>query len=90
MLSYNFFERIADLFLEGVSAGSTSEPGGQVQCAKVAFTMEIATRLTAVDNHPMNLVLGFGLKYLREHFKPWIQDQGGWVWHFDSLHLCVA
>ncbi|NWX69307.1 B2L14 protein, partial [Alca torda] len=78
MLSYTFFKRITDLFLEDVSAVSTSEPGGQVQCTKVAFTMEVVTRLTAVDNHPMNLVLGFGLKYLREHFKPWIQDQGGW------------
>uniref|UniRef100_A0A8C8AYR2 Uncharacterized protein n=1 Tax=Otus sunia TaxID=257818 RepID=A0A8C8AYR2_9STRI len=79
MLSYAFFERITDMFLEDVSADSTNEPGGQVQITKVAFTMEVATRLTAVDNHPMNLVLGFGLKYLREHFRPWIQDQGGWV-----------
>ncbi|NXQ83424.1 B2L14 protein, partial [Nyctibius grandis] len=78
MLSYTFFKRITDLFLEDVSEDSTSEPGGQVQCTKVALTMEVATRLTAVDNHPMNLVLGFGLKYLRENFKPWIQDQGGW------------
>ncbi|KFV89108.1 Apoptosis facilitator Bcl-2-like 14 [Fulmarus glacialis] len=85
MLSYPFFKRITDLFLEGVSADSTSEPGGQVQCTKVAFTMEAATRLTAVDNHPMNLVLGFGLKYLREHFKPWIQDQGGWEKALTSL-----
>ncbi|NXK11377.1 B2L14 protein, partial [Herpetotheres cachinnans] len=78
MLSYTFFKRITDLFLEDVSAGSTSEPESQIQCMKVAFIMEVATRLTAVDNHPMNLVLGFGSKYLREHFKPWIQDQGGW------------
>ncbi|NXJ62420.1 B2L14 protein, partial [Rostratula benghalensis] len=79
MLSYTFFKRITDLFLEDVSAASASTTGDQEQCTKVAFTMEVATRLTAVDNHPMNLVLGFGLKYLREHFKPWIQDQGGWV-----------
>lgn len=85
MLSYTFFKRITDLFLEDVSAVSTSEPRDQVQCAKVAFTMEVATRLTAVDNHPMNLVLGFGLKYLREHFKPWIQDQGGWEKVLTSL-----
>ncbi|KFW91337.1 Apoptosis facilitator Bcl-2-like 14 [Phalacrocorax carbo] len=85
MLSYTFFKRITDLFLEDVSANSISEPGGQVQCKKVAFTMEVATRLTAVDNHPMNLVLGFGLKYLREHFKPWIQDQGGWEKALTSL-----
>ncbi|KFV56906.1 Apoptosis facilitator Bcl-2-like 14 [Gavia stellata] len=85
MLSYTFFKRITDLFLEDISADSKSEPGGQVQCTKVAFTMEVATRLTAVDNHPMNLVLGFGLKYLREHFKPWIQDQGGWEKALTSL-----
>ncbi|NWH50346.1 B2L14 protein, partial [Fregata magnificens] len=85
MLSYTFFKRITDLFLEDVSADSTREPRGQVQCTKVAFTMEVATRLTAVDNHPMNLVLGFGLKYLREHFKPWIQDQGGWEKALTSL-----
>ncbi|NXW86645.1 B2L14 protein, partial [Alopecoenas beccarii] len=79
MLSYTFFKRITDLFLNDAVRDSPSEPESQVQCAKVAFTMEVATRLNAVDNHPMNLVLGFGLKYLREHFKPWIQDQGGWV-----------
>lgn len=79
MLSYPFFKRITDVLLEDVSAASTREPGGRIQCTKVAFAMEAAARLTAVDNHPMNVVLGFGLKYLREHFKPWIQDQGGWV-----------
>ncbi|XP_053927775.1 apoptosis facilitator Bcl-2-like protein 14 [Cuculus canorus] len=85
MLSYTFFKRITDLFLEAVSAGAPSEPGGKVQYTKLAFAMEVATRLTAVDNHPMNLVLGFGLKYLREHFKPWIQDQGGWEKALTSL-----
>ncbi|XP_009962662.2 apoptosis facilitator Bcl-2-like protein 14 [Tyto alba] len=85
MLSYTFFKRITDLFLEDVSADSTSETTDQVQFTKVAFTMEVATRLTAVDNHPMNLVLGFGLKYLREHFRPWIQDQGGWEKALTSL-----
>lgn len=85
MLSYTFFERITDLFLEDVSADSTSEPEGQVQCKKVAYTMEVATRLTPVDNHPMNRVLGFGAKYLRQHFRPWIQDQGGWEKALTSL-----
>ncbi|XP_061866066.1 apoptosis facilitator Bcl-2-like protein 14 [Colius striatus] len=85
MLSYTFFRRITDLFLEDVSADSKNEAVGQVQCTKVAFTMEIATRLTAVDNHPMNLVLGFGLKYLKEHFRPWIQEQGGWEKALTSL-----
>ncbi|KFV83314.1 Apoptosis facilitator Bcl-2-like 14, partial [Struthio camelus australis] len=78
MLSYTFFKRVTDLILEDVSADSTSKTEGQIQCTKVAFTLEVATRLTAVDNHPMNMVLGFGIKYLREHFTPWIQNQGGW------------
>ncbi|XP_054669417.1 apoptosis facilitator Bcl-2-like protein 14 isoform X1 [Grus americana] len=85
MLSYPFFKRITDVLLEDVSAASTREPGGRIQCTKVAFAMEVAARLTAVDNHPMNVVLGFGLKYLREHFKPWIQDQGGWEKALTSL-----
>ncbi|NXI68204.1 B2L14 protein, partial [Anseranas semipalmata] len=78
MLSYTFFERITDTFLEDVSADSANETEGQLQCTKVAFTLEVVTRLTAVDNHPMNLVMGFGSKYLKEHFSPWIRDRGGW------------
>ncbi|XP_062426841.1 apoptosis facilitator Bcl-2-like protein 14 isoform X2 [Rhea pennata] len=85
MLSYTFFERITDLILEDVSADSTSQTEGQVQCTKVAFALEVAARLTAVDNHPMNMVLGFGIKYLREHFTPWIQKQGGWEKALTSL-----
>ncbi|XP_035406966.1 apoptosis facilitator Bcl-2-like protein 14 [Cygnus atratus] len=85
MLSYTFFERVTDTFLEDVSADSTNETESQLQCAKVAFTLEIATRLTAVDNHPMNLVMGFGSKYLKEHFSPWIRDRGGWEKALTSL-----
>ncbi|NXK50235.1 B2L14 protein, partial [Chauna torquata] len=85
MLSYTFFERVTDTFLEDVSADSTNETEGQLQCTKVAFALEVATRLTAVDNHPMNLIMGFGSKYLKEHFSPWIRDQGGWEKALNSL-----
>ncbi|NXC37941.1 B2L14 protein, partial [Penelope pileata] len=85
LLSYAFFERLTDMFLEDVSADSMNETENQLQCTKVAFAMEVATRLTAVDNHPMNLVMGFGLKYLQEHFSPWIRDQGGWDKALSSL-----
>uniref|UniRef100_A0A8C9FIV7 Apoptosis facilitator Bcl-2-like protein 14 n=1 Tax=Pavo cristatus TaxID=9049 RepID=A0A8C9FIV7_PAVCR len=85
MLSYAFFERLTDLFLENVSADSINETEDRLQCTKVAFALEVATRLTAVDNHPMNLVMGFGLKYLQEHFSPWIRDRGGWDKALSSL-----
>ncbi|XP_075757167.1 apoptosis facilitator Bcl-2-like protein 14 isoform X2 [Pelodiscus sinensis] len=78
MLSYSFFKKLTDQYLEEVPQGSTKETEDKIQCTKAAFAMEVTTRLTAVDNHPMNAVLGFGVKYLKEHFSPWIQNHGGW------------
>ncbi|XP_043389982.1 apoptosis facilitator Bcl-2-like protein 14 isoform X1 [Chelonia mydas] len=78
MLSYAFFKKLTDQYLEEVPGDSTKETEGKIQCTKAAFVMEVTTRLTAVDNHPMNMVLGFGVKYLKENFSPWIQNHGGW------------
>ncbi|XP_059582643.1 apoptosis facilitator Bcl-2-like protein 14 isoform X1 [Alligator mississippiensis] len=78
MFSYAFFKKVTDQFLEDIPMDSIKEDEDKIQYTKVAFTLEVATRLTAVDNHPMNLVLGFGSKYLKEHFSPWIQNHGGW------------
>ncbi|KAG6939533.1 BCL2 like 14 [Chelydra serpentina] len=78
MLSYAFFKKLTDQYLEEVPGDSTRETEGKIQCTKAAFVMEVTTRLTAVDNHPMNMVLGFGVKYLKENFSPWIQNHGGW------------
>ncbi|XP_070611351.1 apoptosis facilitator Bcl-2-like protein 14 [Erythrolamprus reginae] len=79
LTSYSFFTRVTDQLLEEVPIDSTASSEEEVKTMKVALVMEAATRLTAVDNHPMNLVLGFGTKYLQEHFSPWIQSQGGWL-----------
>ncbi|XP_067387100.1 apoptosis facilitator Bcl-2-like protein 14 isoform X2 [Emydura macquarii macquarii] len=78
MLSYAFFKKLTDQFLQEVPGDSTRETEGKVQCTKAAFVMEVTTRLTAVDNHPMNMVMGFGIKYLKENFTPWVQKHGGW------------
>ncbi|XP_030395228.1 apoptosis facilitator Bcl-2-like protein 14 isoform X2 [Gopherus evgoodei] len=78
MLSYAFFKKLTDQYLKEIPGDSTRETEGKIQCTKAAFVMEVTTRLTAVDNHPMNMVLGFGVKYLKEHFSPWIQNHGGW------------
>ncbi|XP_077166785.1 apoptosis facilitator Bcl-2-like protein 14 isoform X2 [Paroedura picta] len=77
LMSYSFFGRIADQVLEEVPVDSTGDSEAHIQRTKVAYVMEVTTRLTAVDNHPMNLVLGFGTKYLKENFMPWICSQGG-------------
>ncbi|XP_015265003.1 PREDICTED: apoptosis facilitator Bcl-2-like protein 14 [Gekko japonicus] len=78
LMSYSFFRRITDQFLEVVPVDPMGDSETHVQSTKVAYVMEVTTRLTAVDNHPMNLVLGFGTKYLKENFRPWVCSQGGW------------
>ncbi|KAH0616375.1 hypothetical protein JD844_027419 [Phrynosoma platyrhinos] len=79
LMSYAFFRRVADQFLEEAPACSTMDSEVQIQSTRVAFAMEVTARLTAMDRHPMNIVLGFGTRYLKENFSPWIHSQGGWV-----------
>ncbi|XP_036879012.2 apoptosis facilitator Bcl-2-like protein 14 isoform X1 [Manis javanica] len=75
-LSYSVFKTITDHFLRGVDTRGESEV--RAQGFKAALAIDVTAKLTAVDNHPMNRVLGFGTKYLRDNFSPWVQQHGGW------------
>ncbi|EQB78993.1 apoptosis facilitator Bcl-2-like protein [Camelus ferus] len=75
-LTYPVFKTITDQFLRGVDTRGESEV--KVHSFKAALAIDAMSKLTAVDNHPMNKVLGFGAKYLKENFTPWIQQHGGW------------
>lgn len=75
-LTYGVFKTITDQFLRGVDTRGESEV--KAQGFKVALAIDATAKLTAIDNHPMNKVLGFGTKYLKENFSPWIQQHGGW------------
>uniref|UniRef100_A0A8C6G178 BCL2 like 14 n=1 Tax=Moschus moschiferus TaxID=68415 RepID=A0A8C6G178_MOSMO len=75
-LSYPVFKTITDQFLRDVDTRGESEV--RAQGFKAALAIDIIAKLTTVDNHPMNRVLGFGTKYLKENFSPWIQQHGGW------------
>ncbi|XP_038610417.1 apoptosis facilitator Bcl-2-like protein 14 [Tachyglossus aculeatus] len=75
-LNYSTFKSIVDRFLGGVNTRGKPEVG--TLRTRVAFAVDVTARLTSVDNHPMNRVLGFGSKYLRENFTPWVQQHGGW------------
>lgn len=83
-LSYSIFKSITDQFLRGVDTRGESEV--RAQSFKAALAIDVMTKLTALDTHPMNRVLGFGTKYLKEHFSPWVQQHGGWV---SAFHLTV-
>ncbi|XP_072876592.1 apoptosis facilitator Bcl-2-like protein 14 isoform X3 [Chlorocebus sabaeus] len=75
-LSYSVFKTITDQVLMGVDTRGESEV--KAQGFKAALAIDVTAKLTAIDNHPMNRVLGFGTKYLKENFSPWIQQHGGW------------
>lgn len=76
-LSYSVFKTITDQFLRGVDTRGESEV--KAQSFKAALAIDAMAKLTTIDNHPMNRVLGFGTKYLKENFSPWVQQHGGWV-----------
>ncbi|XP_045684922.1 apoptosis facilitator Bcl-2-like protein 14 isoform X1 [Phyllostomus hastatus] len=75
-LTYPVFKTITDQFLRGIDTRGESEV--KAQGFKAALAIDVTAKLTAIDNHPMNKVLGFGTKYLKDHFSPWIQQHGGW------------
>uniref|UniRef100_A0A8D1JWW9 Apoptosis facilitator Bcl-2-like protein 14 n=1 Tax=Sus scrofa TaxID=9823 RepID=A0A8D1JWW9_PIG len=75
-LSYSVFKTITDQFLRGVDTRGESEV--KAQSFKAALAIDAMAKLTTIDNHPMNRVLGFGTKYLKENFSPWVQQHGGW------------
>ncbi|XP_055467721.1 apoptosis facilitator Bcl-2-like protein 14 isoform X2 [Psammomys obesus] len=75
-LSYSVFKTITDLFLKDVDTRGESEV--KAQGFKAALAIDAIAKLTAIDNHPMNRMLGFGTKYLKEYFSPWVQRNGGW------------
>ncbi|XP_077612589.1 apoptosis facilitator Bcl-2-like protein 14 isoform X2 [Crocuta crocuta] len=76
LLCYRVFKNITDQFLRGVDTRGESEV--RAQGFKAALAIDVIGKLTAIDNHPMNRVLGFGTKYLKDSFSPWVQQHGGW------------
>ncbi|TSK13212.1 Apoptosis facilitator Bcl-2-like protein 14 [Bagarius yarrelli] len=82
-LSYGFFEKLTLMFMKRLSPNELPTTQSRQQ-AKIALTCELTSRLNAIDNHPMNRVLGFGAKYLQDHFTPWVIQQGGYEKVFDT------
>ncbi|XP_015353655.1 apoptosis facilitator Bcl-2-like protein 14 isoform X1 [Marmota marmota marmota] len=76
IMTYSVFKTITDQFLGNVDTRGESEV--KAQGFKAALAIDAIGKLTAIDNHPMNRVLGFGTKYLKENFSPWVQQHGGW------------
>uniref|UniRef100_A0A4W5NMR9 Apoptosis facilitator Bcl-2-like protein 14 n=1 Tax=Hucho hucho TaxID=62062 RepID=A0A4W5NMR9_9TELE len=77
LFGYSLYERTISTFLSRL--GLTSDPSTQGSPkAQIALTCEVTSRLSAVDSLPMSRVLGFGAKYLQDHFSSWAIQQGGY------------
>lgn len=74
--SYGFFQRLTEAYVENMVP--VSEPEAAQQSSKIALCVHATTKLTALDNHPMNRMFGFGARYLKENYSQWIKEQGGW------------
>ncbi|KAM4614862.1 uncharacterized protein ACJ7VT_010096 [Polymixia lowei] len=85
--NYSFFERLISGFLgkmgfttfDPEALGSEGSPKTQI-----ALTCEVTSRLSAVSTHPMSRLLGFGARYLQEHYSTWATQQGGYEEAFEN------
>ncbi|XP_014063311.2 apoptosis facilitator Bcl-2-like protein 14 isoform X1 [Salmo salar] len=77
LFGYSLYERTISTFLSRL--GLTSDPSTEgSRKDQIALTCEVTSRLSAVDSLPMSRVLGFGAKYLQDHFSSWAKQQGGY------------
>ncbi|XP_075066766.1 apoptosis facilitator Bcl-2-like protein 14 isoform X2 [Mixophyes fleayi] len=77
--SYGFFSKLTEYYLSDTAPAAESVQEEQTNnMTKIALCIDATTKLTALDNQPMNKVLGFGVRYLKENYSPWIESQGGW------------
>ncbi|KAG8438722.1 hypothetical protein GDO86_005061 [Hymenochirus boettgeri] len=75
-MSYDFFKKMAEVYLSESVPPSMTE--SEEKSSKLALCIDVTTRLTTLESQPMNKVLGFGAKYLKDNYSPWIHQQGGW------------
>ncbi|XP_056133293.1 apoptosis facilitator Bcl-2-like protein 14 isoform X2 [Lampris incognitus] len=76
---YGFFKSLMSAIFRktGFKAFDLTEPQGSPK-AEIALTCEVASRLSVVNTHPMNRLLGYGARYLQEHYSQWATQHGGY------------
>lgn len=84
---YSFFEKLMDglLIKMGLKTPDPEALGPKASPkTHIAVTCEVASRLSAVNTLPMNLMLSHGAKYLQEYYSSWVQQNGGYEEAFYS------
>ncbi|XP_071776723.2 uncharacterized protein LOC139928181 [Centroberyx gerrardi] len=85
--NYSVFERLISTFLSKMGFVTFDPdalgPQGSPK-THIALTCEVTSRLSAVDTLPMSRLLGFGARYLQDHYSAWAAQQGGYERAFDS------
>ncbi|KAM9845609.1 uncharacterized protein ACBR49_010642 [Aulostomus maculatus] len=85
--SYAWYEAFIKTLLRkmGLWNADPEAPGPKTSPkTQIAVTCEVTSRLSAVDTLPMNRLMGYGAKYLQNHFSTWVKQQGGYEEAFKS------
>ncbi|XP_039995771.1 apoptosis facilitator Bcl-2-like protein 14 [Xiphias gladius] len=85
--NYSFFKTVITTLLMRMGL-RTSNPDSPGPCAspkaQIAVTCEATRRFSTMDTLPTSRLLGFGARYLIEHYSSWVQEQGGYDAAFQS------
>nr|XP_019960408.1 PREDICTED: apoptosis facilitator Bcl-2-like protein 14 [Paralichthys olivaceus] len=79
--NYAFFKRIITTLLTrmGMRTSDPDSPGPHASPkTQIAVACEATSRLSAMDTQPMNRLLGYGSRYLKEYYSSWAQEHGGY------------
>ncbi|XP_031438960.1 apoptosis facilitator Bcl-2-like protein 14 isoform X1 [Clupea harengus] len=76
--TYSFFKTVMSGFLAKLNLTQSNPFTESPEKTKIAMTCDVVTRLSTMDTHPMSQAMGFGEKYLKDYFTPWVVQNGGW------------
>ncbi|XP_008313660.1 apoptosis facilitator Bcl-2-like protein 14 [Cynoglossus semilaevis] len=85
--NYSFYKKVMNGLLSamGLSSADPDSPGPHASPkTQIAVTCEATSRLSSLDTLPMNRLLGFGARFLKEYYSSWVQEQGGYEVAFES------
>lgn len=81
LVNYSFFEKVVMVFLKtlGLWTSNTEDLGPRTSTeTQIAVTCEVTSRLSVLETLPNNRLLRHGAQYLKTHYSPWAEQQGGY------------
>lgn len=68
MLSYGYFQQLADFYVEGETPGPLPAGTGDPALVRFAFTLDFTAKLAHLYNNALCRIVDFGIQYLHDRF----------------------